>query len=204
MHEGNTPKLSPILTAQELEEWRQAGRLLRLLDVRTPAEFEAAHISGAYNVPLDTLGEHGHEIARHVEEPVVLVCRSGSRARQAEMALRGSGMDNVHVLDGGVQGWEAQGYALRRGRPRWSLERQVRLTAGLMVLAGALGGALVWAPLFALSGLVGAGLSVSALTDTCTMGLLLARLPYNRTAGCDVSEMVARLKAGAPAQQVRI
>ena len=72
----------------------------RLLDVRTPAEFEAEHIAGAYNVPLDTLAEHGAEIRAQVADPVVLVCRSGQRARRAEEALAAAGMSNLHVLEG--------------------------------------------------------------------------------------------------------
>ena len=55
----------------------------RVLDVRTPGEFDTAHIAGAYNVPLDLLREHRDEIVKHLDEDVVLVCRSGQRAAQA-------------------------------------------------------------------------------------------------------------------------
>ncbi len=103
--------------------------------MRTPGEFETAHIAGAYNVPLDLLREHRDEIITHLDEEVVLVCRSGQRAAQAEQTLRTAGLANVHILDGGITAWEAQGFAVNRGAQRWDLERQVRLVAGSIVLS---------------------------------------------------------------------
>ena len=73
-----------ILDANRLDGLLRERHDLRLLDVRTPAEYESVHISGSYNVPLDTLGEHATEIREDVDVPVVLVCQSGSRSRQAE------------------------------------------------------------------------------------------------------------------------
>jgi rhodanese-related sulfurtransferase len=171
---------------------------MHILDVRTPAEYESLHIPGSYNVPLDTLGEHAEELQRHVNEPVVLVCRSGNRATQAEQRLAAAGMANIKVLDGGMLSWLSAAGPVNRGRQRWSLERQVRLVAGALVLAGIVG-SLAVPELKYLSGAVGAGLTVAALTDTCTMGTLLSKLPYNRGAGCDVDAVVAQLiDASAP------
>ena len=122
---------------------QRAPRLRRLpprvLDVRTPGEFETAHIAGAYNVPLDLLREHRDEIISHLDDDVVLVCRSGQRAAQAEETLRDAGLANVHILDGGITAWEAKGFAVNRGAQRWDLERQVRLVAGSIVLTSILG-----------------------------------------------------------------
>ena len=99
----------------------------RVLDVRTPGEFDTVHMPGAYNVPLDLLREHRYEILSHLDQDVVLVCRSGQRAAQAEETLRRTGLTNVHVLEGGITAWEARGFAVVRGAQRWDLERQVRL-----------------------------------------------------------------------------
>jgi rhodanese-related sulfurtransferase len=181
------------LDVPALARLRAEGGDHRIIDVRSPAEFEAAHIPGAYNVPLDQLGEHRDELARHVDAPVVLVCRSGSRASQAEQRLAAAGMGNVAVLDGGMLAWEAAGNEVNRGAQRWDLERQVRLVAGSLVLAGILA-SLVWPPARFLSGAVGLGLTVAALTNTCAMGMLLAKLPYNRaTPSCDVDTIVGQL-----------
>jgi hypothetical protein len=55
-------------------------------------------------------------------------------------------------------------------------------------------------PWFALlPALVGSGLVFSGITDTCGMALLLARLPYNRSAACDVQAMVQAFTVAAPA-----
>ena len=167
---------------------------VRLLDVRTPGEFETAHIPGSYNLPLDLLGEHRAEL-RRMEQDVVLVCQSGGRAGQAEAKLAEAGMTNVHVLAGGMNAWTLAGQAVNRGAERWSLERQVRLVAGGLVLASVL--ASVAAPKAKwLAGGIGAGLAFAALTDTCAMGSLLARLPYNqRGESCDAEAIVEQLVA---------
>jgi len=119
------------------------GRGPRMLDVRTPAEFETAHIPGSYNVPLDLLREHGTELRTHLDDEVVLVCRSGARATRAEQTLTQAGLPNVKILDGGMLAWQAAGAPVNRGRPRWDLERQVRLLAGSIVLASVLGSLVV-------------------------------------------------------------
>ena len=185
--------LSPVDLVRLLAERPE----IRLLDVRTPGEFEAEHILGAYNVPLDTLGEHGSEIRAGVAAPVVLVCRSGQRARKAEDALKAAGMDNLYVLDGGMSAWGAAGQPVHRGAPRMSLERQVRIAAGALVATGGWL-ALFVNPLFAaIPAFVGSGLVFAGVTDTCTMGMLIAKLPYNRPASCDVPAMVRALTIGA-------
>jgi rhodanese-related sulfurtransferase len=169
---------------------------VRLLDVRTPAEYETAHVPGSWNVPLAQLREHRDELARHLDDEVVLVCRSGARAGQAEQALADVGLPGLRVLEGGMTAWEASGAPVNRGRPTWELERQVRLVAGGLVASGVAGSAL--APrLKWLAGAVGTGLVVAAVTDTCATGAALSRLPWNRGAGdVDMREVLASLGDG--------
>lgn len=181
------------LDAPTLAEQLASGDAPRILDVRTPAEFETSHIPGSYNVPLDTLREHRSELKRHLDEDVVLVCRAGGRAAQAEDALASAGLPGLRVLDGGMDAWESTGAPLNRGRQTWELERQVRLVAGSLVALGVLGSvkapALKW-----IAGAVGVGLSGAALTNTCAMGMALSKMPWNRTASpCDVDSLVAAL-----------
>ena len=188
----------PVLSAAELGLLVDQHPSTRVLDVRTPGEFEAEHIAGAYNVPLDTLEEHGQEIRASVTSPVVLVCRSGQRARRAEAALKAAGMSNLHVLEGGMSAWVAAGQPVRRGAKRMSLERQVRIAAGALAASGGFL-ALFVNPLFAaIPAFVGSGLVFAGVTDTCAMGMLIAKLPYNRPASCDVPAMVRALGSGAP------
>jgi rhodanese-related sulfurtransferase len=183
-----------------LRELLDSGRRPRILDVRTPAEFDTAHIPGAYNVPLDLLREHRTELLQHLDEQVVLVCRSGARATQAGQSLAEAGLPHLRVLDGGMLAWQATRAPTNHGRPRWDLERQVRLVAGGIVLVAILASVFVPA-LKWLAALVGAGLTLAALTNTCAMGMLLAKLPYNRGASCDLDTIVGQLRdttAGSP------
>ncbi|HET9799984.1 MAG TPA: rhodanese-like domain-containing protein [Gemmatimonadaceae bacterium] len=186
-----------VLSPADLAALLRDDPATRLLDVRTPAEFETEHIAGAYNVPLDTLAEHGPEIRAHVTDPVVLVCRSGQRARRAEEALGAAGMTSLHVLDGGMTAWTAERRPVRRGAPRISLERQIRILIGALVgAAGVL--ALTVSPLFAaVPAVLGSALLVTGVTDSCLLAMLLGRLSYNRSASCDVSAMVHALTTGA-------
>lgn len=181
------------LDAVTLRELIDSGRAPRLLDVRTPAEFETVHIPGAYNVPLDLLKEHREELRNHLDEDVVLICRSGARATQAEQALAGVGLPNLKVLNGGMLAWQAANAPTKQGAPRWDLERQVRLVAGSIVLASVLGSVFVpglkW-----VAGFIGAGLTFAALTNTCAMGMMLSKLPYNRGASCDLDTIVGQLR----------
>lgn len=183
------------LDATTLRELIAAGRPPRLLDVRTPAEFETSHIPGAYNVPLDLLKEHREELRNHLDEDVVLICRSGARATQAEQALAGVGLPNLKVLNGGMLAWQAANAPIKQGKQRWDLERQVRLVAGSIVLASVLGSIFVpglkW-----VAGFIGAGLTFAAVTNTCAMGMLLGKLPYNRGASCDLDTIVGQLRDG--------
>ncbi|MGW4470871.1 rhodanese-like domain-containing protein [Nonomuraea sp. NPDC004354] len=168
-----------------------------VVDVRTPAEFASAHIDGAVNLPLDQVEAHRRRIVADAGGRLLLVCQSGSRAERAGTALAGAGPADVVVLDGGMNAWIASGAPVNRGRPRWALERQVRLVAGTIVVASVV--ASLWIPAaVVVAGLVGTGLAVAAVTDTCAMGMLLSRLPYNRAGGADVEAAMTRLRRPAP------
>lgn len=191
-----TIDLSQVLGPRKLEEFLKKHPGARLLDVRSPGEHESMHIRGSYNVPLDALPEYRDQIRASVDSPVVLVCQSGNRARQAEVALSESGMTKLFILDGGMGRWVEEGLEVDRGPSRISLERQVRIAAGgLALLGGALAVTLhpAWGLLAAG---VGAGLLFAGLTDSCAMGMMLTKLPYNRPAGCDVEATVRALRGG--------
>ncbi len=187
------PEASAI-SAQQLRELMNQDPALRILDVRTGGEFETVHIPGSYNVPLDTLAEHVRDLA-DVDHPVVLVCQSGGRATQAHSKLAGAGKQTLHVLEGGMASWQAAGGATDRGQTqRWAMDRQVRLVAGSIALAGIAASVVVpqakW-----IAGGVAAGLTFSAVTDTCAMAAVLSKLPYNRTDACDIDRVLRDLNS---------
>lgn len=173
-------------------ELRELMASATVVDVRSPAEYEAAHIPGSFNVPLDRIPECARELGAVADEPVILVCRSGQRAEAAERELQGADVCGLRVLEGGLGAWEAAGLPVNRGKQRWSMERQVRGVAGALVLVGLLG-SLKLRPLALLSAAVGSGLLFSAVTDSCTMAKVLAKLPYNQGAGCDVSQVMREI-----------
>lgn len=165
---------------------------VRILDVRTSGEFQSVHIPGSYNVPLDTLQEHVGDLA-DIDRPVVLVCQSGGRATDAHRRLTSAGKTSVHILDGGMEAWlDSGGGVVRSGNERWAMERQVRLVAGTIALLGIVASLYVpkakW-----LSAGVGAGLTFSALSNTCAMASVLGKLPYNKGADCDIAGVLEEL-----------
>lgn len=182
MTTSTTTRPVPTISPAEL-----AGRLATgsttVLDVRTPGEFASTAIDGSQHLPLDRLADHVEHLAGGLSSPVTLVCRSGQRATKAYEQLTAAGARDVTVLDGGLVAWQGAGQPVGSGAPsgskRWELERQVRLVAGGLVLAGVVA-SLKWPKARFLSGGVGAGLTWAALSDTCAMGSALMRLPYNR------------------------
>lgn len=161
-----------------MRSWTDAGEPPIVLDVRSGAEFEALHIRGSHNVPLPLLSEHADDLAERLDRRAVLVCQSGARAEQARHRLNAAGVTAAHVLTGGIAAYT--GADVVRGARRWDLERQVRLVAGSLVVAGLAGGRFLTPRLRVLAGGVGAGLTFSAMTNTCAMGRALSAMPWNR------------------------
>jgi len=165
-----------------LEAMRLRGSPVELLDVRTPAEYREVHAEQARLVPLDGLDPRKVMEARNgtKDDPLYLICRSGSRGRQACEQFLAAGYHNVINVEGGTLEWERVGLPVVRGKKSVSLERQVRMAAGSLVVLGTGLGAFVHPGWLALSAFVGAGLVFAGITDTCGMGMLLARMPWNR------------------------
>lgn len=188
-------------TAQARELLRTTPRT-RLIDVRTPGEFASAHIPGSVNVPLDLLRAHRANLSTEHDDPIVLVCAAGPRADQAREVLEKAGFGQLSVLKGGLTSWEADGGAMNRGRGTWAMERQVRLVAGSVVLAGVLGST-IYSPLKWVAGAIGAGLTVAALTNTCAMGRMLSMLPHNRPRRADSANSANRADRADPRTVLR-
>lgn len=162
-----------------------------LIDVRTPMEFFEVHAVGALLAPLDTLNPKIIMESRgtRAAEPLYIICRSGGRAAQACQLFEKAGYSNVINVDGGTMAWVAAGLPVNRGQRKMiSLERQVRICAGLITFIGAL--LAIWSPWFLIiPGFIGAGLTFAGLTNTCGMGMLLAKAPWNASLNsCQPSE----------------
>ncbi|MFD7455798.1 MULTISPECIES: rhodanese-like domain-containing protein [unclassified Streptomyces] len=169
---------------------------LTVIDVRTPGEYASGHLPGALNLPLDQL-DRAVPVLREARGALLVVCASGNRSRTACATLAEHGVDAA-TLTGGTHGWAERGHPLERAdgpaRSTWSMERQVRCAAGALVLTGLTLGRRHPA-LRLLSAGVAGGLVFSALTDTCGMAALLARLPHNRPRPADLDATLAALAA---------
>lgn len=169
------------ISPSALQDRIQSGEPVDLIDVRTPVEFREVHVTIARNVPLDQLDANAIRESRAAKkEPLYVICKSGSRGRQACEKLVAAGCSNVVNVDGGTAAWDAAGFPVLRGKKAMSLERQVRIAAGSLVLGGVVLSRFVHPWFMGLSGFVGAGLIFAGVTDTCGMAMLLARMPWNR------------------------
>ncbi len=167
---------------RELAELCNSGTKVDLIDVRTPMEFQELHVANARNVPLDQLDPVKLMQTRNgsSREQLYVICRSGGRGKQACEKFLAAGYTHVINIDGGTLACEQAGLPMVRGKKTVSLERQVRMAAGSLVLLGAILSWLVHPAFIGLAAFIGAGLIFSGVTDTCGMGLLLARMPWNR------------------------
>lgn len=157
---------------------------VQLLDVRTEGEYGSMNIEGSVLMPLGCLD------AAKVKEmskkgPCVIVCHSGMRAQRALKQLAGEGCKNLMVMNGGIVAWKRAGLPVNRRGPI-SLERQVRVATGLLVIAGVFLGVMVHPAFFMIAGFTGAGLTFAGLTGWCGMALLIAKAPWNeQEEGCE-------------------
>ncbi|HRI03525.1 MAG TPA: rhodanese-like domain-containing protein [Pyrinomonadaceae bacterium] len=172
-------------TVHEINELLDGGGECQVIDVREFSEFNSERIADAQLMPLSNFEKHADEIDH--TKPVYLMCRSGNRAKNAAEKLAAKGFTDIHVVEGGMVAWAGANLPVVKGESKvWSLERQVRFAAGLFVLSGVLLSLFVSPYLLLLTAFVGAGLMFSAVTDTCGMGMVLAKMPWNKApASCE-------------------
>ena len=167
-------------TVVGLKEVLENGEI-HLVDVREQMEFAGGRVSGANLIPLGELEER-HEELDH-SKPIYVMCRTGRRSAEAQSKLLALGFTNVVNVVGGIEAWKKEQLPVERDEHApWSIERQVRFTAGVLILTGVLLSLFVHPYFVALSGLIGFGLAFTAAIDWCGMGLLIAKMPWNKRA----------------------
>ncbi|HXG83483.1 MAG TPA: rhodanese-like domain-containing protein [Pyrinomonadaceae bacterium] len=176
------------INVREIGKMAEEGGEYQIIDVREFPEFGSERVQGARLMPLSNFEKHTGDIDQ--TKPVYLMCRSGGRAKQAAEKLISKGFTDVSVIEGGMTAWASANLPVIIGESKvWSLERQVRFAAGSLVVLGVLLSAIVHPYFVALSAFVGAGLVFAAVTDTCGMAMMLAKMPWNQSKGvtCDVA-----------------
>lgn len=169
------------ISVYDLNRMMQEGKKIQLIDVRSPAEYREVHADCAKNVPLHDLNEQA--LKKQINdsgETLYLICHKGNRSKSACQLLMDVGIVNVVTVEGGTDAWEQAGLKVVRGKKAISVERQVRIAAGFLVLLGAGLGFFVHPYFIGLSAFIGAGLMFAGITDTCGMALMLARMPWNK------------------------
>jgi len=170
------------ITPRQLAASRN-GHPLDLVDVRTPAEFRGVHLPDARSLPLDTLTADAVKRSRPTDAagPTYVVCKSGGRSRSAidRLALQDPSLDLV-LVEGGTDAAIEQGLDLVTGKQTMSIERQVRIAAGSFVALGTAAGFFLSPWWLILPAFVGCGLVFAGVTNTCGMGMMLAKMPWNR------------------------
>jgi rhodanese-related sulfurtransferase len=176
--------MTTSITPHRLAALHQTSERVDLIDVRTPAEFREVHIEFARNVPLNRLKPKAIAAERNgrANEPLYVICRTGSRGHQACEKLSAAGLNVVNV-EGGTLAWDAAGLPVVRGKTTISLDRQVRIAIGIIVLSSAVLAALHHPYWTGLAAFMGAGLIFSGITDFCGLALMLGRMPWNQVSG---------------------
>ena len=167
------------LSVQQSAELLSQKNSIPLIDVRTPAEYGSVHAKGAVNHPMESL-DLG-KIPCSKDDEIHVICQLGGRSMKVCQKLEAAGFTNLVNVDGGTSAWQSAGLPVVAGKKVMSLERQVRIAAGSLVVIGVIVGQFFHPSGFGLSALIGAGLVFSAVTNTCGMGMLIAKMPWNRT-----------------------
>jgi rhodanese-related sulfurtransferase len=168
------------ITPKSLYDLISKGNSVHLVDVRTSAEFQEIHVDVAKNVPLDRLDPAALGLDAQSHQPLYVICRSGARGSQACQSLLRAGLPNVVNVEGGTMAWAQAGLPVIRGKKSVSIDRQVRMIAGSLVLLASILAVTLDARWGILSGLIGAGLLHAGLSDSCMMGMCLAKMPWNQ------------------------
>ncbi len=179
----------PTIKPEQLHALQLRGDRPAVLDVRTAAEYRAGHIPGAQLFPVSEL--RPDEVTRRFKraapgnrETIYITCQSGTRARKAAERLQLAGFTNLALVEGGTLGWEKAGLPVRRCSNVISLERQVQIAIGSLLILKVVLGFSVHALFFALAAVIGTGLVVAGVTRWCGMAQLVARMPWNRGENC--------------------
>ena len=176
--------IPPTVSAHDASQLVAAGGAASVIDVRTGAEFDGEHIPGSRLIPLDQVEARADEV-RATPAPRLLLCHSGNRASMAKKTLEKLNVAGLRVMEGGIGAYIEAGGETIKGKARLSLERQVRIVAGSLVLLGVLTGLFIHKAFLILSGFVGAGLMFAGITDWCSMGILLSKMPWNRSSAAE-------------------
>ena len=168
--------MKSVSVSQSYESIKENSSII-LVDVRTPAEYGSIHAKGALNHPMESLDVERLPFGK--QDEVHIICQSGGRSLKVSQKLEAAGFCNIVNVEGGTSAWHGTGLPVVEGKKAISIERQVRIAAGSLVVIGTLFGQFLHPAGFGLSAFIGAGLVFAGITDTCGMGMVIAKMPWN-------------------------
>lgn len=154
---------------------------VELIDVREPSEYSVVSIPGAKLIPLGGLVEE------KLEKPsgkIVLYCKSGGRSAKGCSILQSQNPDlEVYSLEGGITKWMDFGLEVKKSNKpikcSLPIDAQVRMLSGGVALTGSVLALFVAESFVIIPLLVGAGLLISGITNSCPMASFLGKMPWN-------------------------
>lgn len=173
--------MKKISAEKAFTEFQSNSSEVTFIDVRTRGEYDSQNVDGINCHPLNQLETESSNFDK--QKRILILCQSGKRSEMAAATLEKKGFSNVEVITGGIEAWEKAGYPTVKGEGTISLERQVRIAAGALVAIGTALGFLLSPYFYIIPAFVGCGLVFAGLTDTCAMGMLIAKLPWNNCKG---------------------
>ncbi len=183
------------ISVEEVKHLVKNGAARSIIDVRTPGEFATEHVANSILLTVDSIEENLEKVMA-IPAPRLLMCQSGNRASNAQKILEKHHIFGTMVIVGGMNAYRTvAGSELIKNRKRMSLERQVRITAGILILVG-LGLSMVNQGFLFLSAFVGCGLIFAGITDYCGMGMILAKMPWNKV---QIAESINNASGGCSA-----
>ena len=179
----------PLISPIELKRRLKDDVTATIVDVRSPAEYQAGHIPGARLLPVDELDASKLEgvvddAELSADNPLYLTCHAGTRAEKAAHLLRDAGVEHLSLVEGGTEAWHKAGLPINKCGNALSLDRQVQIAVGSLLVLKVFFGFTVHELFFVAGAAIGAGLITAGVTRWCGMAQLMARMPWNRRRDC--------------------
>jgi len=177
---------SKFISASDFTALTHSRKDMVVIDVRTVAEVNSEYLESCHNLPLQDIDTDSFKSILNKSKcksgkPVYLLCGTGMRATKALEQLSAAIDNPLLVIEGGINALKQAGVTMKQGGGSViSLDRQVRIAAGLLVVSGVVLGSIINPLLYGLSAFVGVGLVFAGVTNTCGMAMILARMPWNR------------------------
>lgn len=106
------------IKGDELASRKVSDGQLAIVDVRSFDEYKSGHIPGAISIPFWSVFTRHSNIPSAHDEPIVIYCENGPRAKLAKLALRMVGFKQVVYLTGHMSSWKKAGLPIETSAPQ--------------------------------------------------------------------------------------